>query len=55
MCSCYFSESSFQLGYELDGRELDDVFWRFKAVAERKKVMHNERITQPKICILRYK
>eukprot|EP00262_Sarcandra_glabra_P004186 TRINITY_DN1516_c0_g1_i3.p1 TRINITY_DN1516_c0_g1~~TRINITY_DN1516_c0_g1_i3.p1 ORF type:complete len:601 (+),score=90.24 TRINITY_DN1516_c0_g1_i3:115-1917(+) len=26
-----------ELGYELDGRELDDVFWRFKAVAEKKK------------------
>eukprot|EP00268_Persea_americana_P029142 TRINITY_DN28203_c0_g1_i1.p1 TRINITY_DN28203_c0_g1~~TRINITY_DN28203_c0_g1_i1.p1 ORF type:complete len:613 (+),score=103.63 TRINITY_DN28203_c0_g1_i1:101-1939(+) len=26
-----------ELGYELDGRELDDLFWRFKAVAEKKK------------------
>ncbi|KAL5727048.1 2-isopropylmalate synthase [Ranunculus cassubicifolius] len=26
-----------ELGYELDGKELDDVFWRFKAVAEKKK------------------
>lgn len=26
-----------QLGYELDGKELDDVFQRFKALAEKKK------------------
>ncbi|KAL5705367.1 2-isopropylmalate synthase [Ranunculus cassubicifolius] len=26
-----------ELGYELDGKKLDDVFWRFKAVAEQKK------------------
>ncbi|KAF9617852.1 hypothetical protein IFM89_039034 [Coptis chinensis] len=26
-----------ELGYELDGKDLDDVFWRFKAVAEKKK------------------
>ncbi|XP_077225726.1 2-isopropylmalate synthase A-like [Tasmannia lanceolata] len=26
-----------ELGYELDGKELDDVFWRFKAIAEKKK------------------
>ncbi|KAK9141337.1 hypothetical protein Scep_011018 [Stephania cephalantha] len=26
-----------ELGYELNGKELDDVFWRFKAVAEKKK------------------
>ncbi|KAK9138907.1 hypothetical protein Sjap_009501 [Stephania japonica] len=25
------------LGYELNGKELDDVFWRFKSVAEKKK------------------
>ncbi|KAF9606435.1 hypothetical protein IFM89_025144 [Coptis chinensis] len=28
----------FELGYELDGKDLDDVFWRFKAVAEKEKV-----------------
>ncbi|XP_058094056.1 2-isopropylmalate synthase A-like isoform X3 [Magnolia sinica] len=27
------------LGFELDGKELDDVFWRFKAEAEKKKHM----------------
>ncbi|XP_068646272.1 2-isopropylmalate synthase A-like isoform X2 [Aristolochia californica] len=26
-----------ELGYELETKELDDVFWRFKAVAEKKK------------------
>ncbi|KAF8402257.1 hypothetical protein HHK36_013209 [Tetracentron sinense] len=26
-----------ELGYELNGKELDDVFWRFKAIAEKKK------------------
>ncbi|KGN57885.1 2-isopropylmalate synthase 2, chloroplastic [Cucumis sativus] len=26
-----------ELGYELDGENLDNVFWRFKAVAEQKK------------------
>ncbi|KAF6162385.1 hypothetical protein GIB67_012533 [Kingdonia uniflora] len=26
-----------ELGYELDEKELDDVFWRFKEVAEKKK------------------
>ncbi|KAF6142869.1 hypothetical protein GIB67_033480 [Kingdonia uniflora] len=28
-----------QLGYELDEKELDDVFWRFKEVAEKKKAL----------------
>ena len=32
---------SSQLGYDIDGKELDDLFWRFKAVAERKKVSGN--------------
>jgi 2-isopropylmalate synthase len=31
-----------QLGYEVDGQELDDVFTRFKAVAEKKKNVSNE-------------
>ncbi len=31
-----------QLGYELDGKELDDVFKRFKAVAEKKKNLSDE-------------
>ncbi|GFY81514.1 2-isopropylmalate synthase 1 [Actinidia rufa] len=26
-----------KLGYDIDGKELDDLFWRFKAVAEMKK------------------
>lgn len=26
-----------ELGYDLKGKELDDIFWRFKAVAEQKK------------------
>lgn len=31
-----------QLGYELNGKELDDVFRRFKAVAEQKKSLSDE-------------
>ena len=27
-----------QLGYDIDGKELDDLFPRFKSVAENKKV-----------------
>ncbi|KAK6915145.1 2-isopropylmalate synthase LeuA, allosteric (dimerization) domain [Dillenia turbinata] len=27
----------FEIGFELDDKELDDIFWRFKAVAEKKK------------------
>lgn len=27
-----------QLGYDIDNKDLDDLFWRFKAVAEKKKV-----------------
>ncbi|XP_052207570.1 2-isopropylmalate synthase A-like [Diospyros lotus] len=26
-----------ELGYDIDGKQLDDLFWRFKAVAEKKK------------------
>ncbi|KAG5530921.1 hypothetical protein RHGRI_025760 [Rhododendron griersonianum] len=26
-----------QLGYDIDSKDLDDLFWRFKAVAEKKK------------------
>ncbi|CAN6448889.1 unnamed protein product [Victoria cruziana] len=33
-----------QLGIELDGKELDDVFWRFKTVAEKKKHLTDEDI-----------
>ena len=28
----------FQLGYELDNEQLENIFWRFKAVADQKKV-----------------
>ncbi|KAJ7541334.1 hypothetical protein O6H91_10G055200 [Diphasiastrum complanatum] len=31
-----------QLGYELESKELDDVFKRFKAVAEKKKALSDE-------------
>ncbi|BBM99982.1 2-isopropylmalate synthase [Marchantia polymorpha subsp. ruderalis] len=31
-----------QLGYELEGKKLDDVFKRFKAVAEKKKTVADE-------------
>ncbi|MCD7449111.1 hypothetical protein HAX54_049225 [Datura stramonium] len=27
----------FELGYDIDGKELEDLFWRFKSVAEKKK------------------
>ncbi|XP_031478799.1 2-isopropylmalate synthase 2, chloroplastic-like [Nymphaea colorata] len=33
-----------QLGKELDGKELDDVFWRFKTMAEKKKHLSDEDI-----------
>ncbi|KAK9725236.1 hypothetical protein RND81_05G130200 [Saponaria officinalis] len=33
-----------QLGYFLEGKELDDVFWRFKTVAEKKKHVLDEDI-----------
>lgn len=29
----------FQLGYELDDEQLITIFWRFKTVAEQKKVV----------------
>lgn len=28
----------FQFGYDINGKELDDIFKRFKEVAEKKKV-----------------
>ncbi|CAM6087465.1 unnamed protein product [Calypogeia fissa] len=31
-----------QLGYELDGRNLDEVFKRFKALADKKKTVHDD-------------
>lgn len=31
----------FQLGYDIDGKEFDDLFWSFKSVAEKKKVNWN--------------
>ncbi|XP_047307873.1 2-isopropylmalate synthase A-like [Impatiens glandulifera] len=31
-----------ELGYDIDGKELDDLFWRFKDVAEKKKVITDE-------------
>lgn len=33
-----------QLGYYFEGKELDDVFWRFKSVAEKKKHVLDEDI-----------
>ncbi|KAL8140279.1 hypothetical protein V2J09_006300 [Rumex salicifolius] len=33
-----------QLGYTCDGKELDDIFWRFKAIAEKKKHVLDEDI-----------
>lgn len=27
-----------QLGFDIDGKKLEDLFWRFKSVAEKKKV-----------------
>ncbi|KAJ0502838.1 putative 2-isopropylmalate synthase [Helianthus annuus] len=32
----------FELGCDIDGRELNDVFWRFKSVAEMKKVITDD-------------
>ncbi|GJW17536.1 2-isopropylmalate synthase A-like protein [Tanacetum coccineum] len=31
-----------ELGYEYDGKELNDLFWRFKSVAEMKKVITDD-------------
>ncbi|KAL8204668.1 hypothetical protein R6Q57_010291 [Mikania cordata] len=31
-----------ELGYDIDGRELNDLFWRFKSVAEMKKVITDD-------------
>ncbi|XP_047330475.1 2-isopropylmalate synthase A-like [Impatiens glandulifera] len=31
-----------ELGYTIDGKELDDLFWRFKDVAEKKKVITDD-------------
>nr|UZU57554.1 citramalate synthase 2 [Selenicereus undatus] len=31
-----------QLGYQFEGKELDDIFWRFKSVAEKKKHVLDE-------------
>ncbi|XP_076917456.1 2-isopropylmalate synthase A-like [Bidens hawaiensis] len=31
-----------ELGYDIDGRELNDLFWRFKSVAEMKKVVTDD-------------
>jgi len=33
-----FTICPLQLGYDIDGEQLDNIFWRFKAVAEQKKV-----------------
>lgn len=46
-----------QLGYDFDGKDLDDVFYRFKAVAEKKKTVSDgdleallsDEIFQPKV------
>ncbi|KAF5782275.1 putative 2-isopropylmalate synthase [Helianthus annuus] len=32
----------FSLVYDIDGRELNDVFWWFKSVAEMKKVITDD-------------
>nr|XP_043609242.1 2-isopropylmalate synthase A-like [Erigeron canadensis] len=32
----------FELGYDIDGKELNDLFWRFKSVAEMKKVITDD-------------
>ncbi|PWA92930.1 2-isopropylmalate synthase B [Artemisia annua] len=32
----------FELGYDIDGKELNDIFWRFKSVAEMKKVITDD-------------
>ncbi|KAI3697037.1 hypothetical protein L6452_29750 [Arctium lappa] len=31
-----------ELGYDFEGKELNDLFWRFKSVAEMKKVITND-------------
>ncbi|KAI3697036.1 hypothetical protein L6452_29749 [Arctium lappa] len=31
-----------QLGYDFEGKELNDLFWRFKSVAEMKKVITDD-------------
>lgn len=39
---CFMSYSLFfQLGYELSDDQVQTLFWRFKAVAEQKKVIKN--------------
>jgi len=35
----------FQLGYVLDDGQLSNLFWRFKAVAEQKKVVRTSKGT----------
>ncbi|MFS7997912.1 putative 2-isopropylmalate synthase [Helianthus anomalus] len=37
----------FSLVYDIDGRELNDVFWRFKSVAEMKKVITDDDLIAP--------
>ncbi|KAL7615657.1 hypothetical protein Lser_V15G02649 [Lactuca serriola] len=32
----------FELGYNFEGNELNDLFWRFKSVAEMKKVITDD-------------
>ncbi|GJZ57024.1 hypothetical protein Tco_0612518 [Tanacetum coccineum] len=32
----------YELGYDYDGKELNDLFWRFKSVAETKKVITDD-------------
>ncbi|KAL4561034.1 hypothetical protein LXL04_033195 [Taraxacum kok-saghyz] len=32
----------FELGYDFEGNELNDLFWRFKSVAEMKKVITDD-------------
>ena len=37
--------SPLQLGYDLEDEQLDSIFWRFKAVAEQKKVNSNPQMS----------
>ncbi|KAL7209279.1 hypothetical protein ACSBR1_030919 [Camellia fascicularis] len=38
-----------ELGYDIDGKELDGLFWRFKAVAEKKKALVSDVVFQPQV------
>lgn len=36
------SSKIIELGYDISGNELDDLFWRFKSVAEKKKIITDD-------------